>query len=143
GLSLAALCGAFLYERGRLPSVAFLTIGLAMVTLVYTLSLIWELGLEPSEDSGRIFGIFLVATVSLAHASLLLLIKSENQLISYVQNVTLLMIALVALVIISLIVELEFVEDNDRIMRLLGVLGILDGLGTIVTPLLYVIYRRK
>lgn len=142
GFSLAALCGAFLYERNRVRSVANVTMTTAMVSLIYTLVLIWE-GVEPSEDTIRAWGVLLVVSFSLAHASLLLLIRPAHDVVRGVQYATLAFITLVALIVISLIVEFEAVEDNEVLMRTLGVFGILDGLGTIVTPLVYVMYGRS
>ncbi len=142
GFSLAALCGAFLYERNRVRSVANVTMTTAMVSLIYTLVLIWE-GVEPSEDTIRAWGVLLVVSFSLAHASLLLLIRPAHDVVRGVQYATLAFITLVALIVISLILEFEAVEDNEVLMRTLGVFGILDGLGTVVTPLVYVMYGRS
>jgi len=141
GFSLAALCGSFLNERNRVSSMGNITMAIAMVTLIYTLFLIWE-GIEPGEYTMRAWGVLFVLTFSLAHASLILLVRPTHTLVRSVRYATLAFIALVTLILITLILDLQAVTDNEVLMRTLGVFAILDGLGTIVMPLLYVIYGR-
>jgi membrane protein CcdC involved in cytochrome C biogenesis len=77
--------------------------------------------------------IFIILTVAIAHTSLLLQIKPKTKNIKYSMIVTIFFISTVTLMLIrSTLKEYDTTEIEGR---LIGVLFILDVLGTVVTPI--------
>ncbi len=132
--SLAGLCNAALYEKGKAKSFAMTGIIINIFSFVLTLILIWnERGL--SSDLDKILYTLWVLSVASAHVSLLLLIDSIDAKVNVARMMTFFFIALIAGYIILAIYEvISFQEINVRVF---GVLVILDALGTIITPILH------
>jgi len=86
----------------------------------------------------KVFGIFGILSFSFAHANLLLLLgQRRNTVVLGLLYTTVAIIALVALLIcLPIATEGDIPGSNgDGYWRLLGVLAILDVLGTIVLPI--------
>jgi len=132
GFSLTALCNSALYDKHRY--VPFSTTGMivAAIGFLITTLAIWEI-LDFSEI-WKVIIISIILSVSIAHSSLLLLIKSRKTIVNVSLMLTLLFISIVALMLIILVLS-EFDMDFEFYYRLLGVFAILDVLGTIVTPI--------
>ncbi len=133
--SLTSLCCAALYETKRLTPVAISGMLCSALALVLSLWMIWmwEQSVNDTVTWKATFIAGIVA-MSLAHGSLLLLVPSPTALIRHVRSATLTTMSL----IVAFLVYLIIMEDMPEFFyRLLGVLAILDALGTILTPLLF------
>jgi|TARA_Y100000034_G_scaffold52863_1_gene64956 hypothetical protein len=131
GFSLTALCSSTLYEKHRYVPFSATGMIVAVVGFFITTLAIWEI--LDFEDIWKVIIISIILSVSIAHSSLLLLIKSRKTIVNVLLMLTLLFISIVALMLIIFV--LGFDMDFEFYYRLLGVFAILDVLGTIVTPI--------
>lgn len=135
GYSLTGLCCATLYEKKRAMPFAIAGMVISAAGLVYTLLIIWPL---LSDQSWRALITLIILAISSAHVCLLLLISAKNRTVRYALSATLLFIGVVAIMLIAF--TFNDYSYGDFFFRLLGVFGILDALGTIITPILTKIY---
>lgn len=140
GYSLTGLCCSILYERKSALILAIFGMAVAIIGFLYTVLSIWEL--INFKNVFETLIIFIIITASTAHASLLLLIKYNKSSIKNVLFGTLTFIFIVALMLIMLVLNDKHHID-EFYYRLLGVVAILDVLGTIVAPVLNKIYSAK
>ena len=98
-----------------------------------TVGAIWEI--IDFDDALKPAIIFIILALSIAHSSLLLLARSDKNLVNTSLTATIVFNIIVALMLIYLIL-VEFDDVDEFYFRLLGVFAVLDVLGTIVTPLL-------
>ncbi len=132
--SLAGLCNAALYEKGKAKSFAMAGIIITIVSFVVTLILIWsERGLPNGFE--KILYVSWVLSVASAHVSLLLLIDSVDGKVNIARMMTFFFIVAICVYIFLYIYEV--IKFTDFNVRLFGVIVILDALGTIVTPILH------
>lgn len=136
GFSLTGLCCATLLNRKRFSAFAIIGMIISVLGFLFITSLIWEIiDWDSSNIISRIVIIVIIIAVSTAHASLLLLIKSDKTIVNVSLSTTLLFLSLVALELIVLVINVFWDVENVWV-RILGVFAILDVLGTIVTPIL-------
>lgn len=136
GFSLTGLCCATLLEKKRFSAFAIFGMVVSIFGFLFITSLIWEIIDWNSFDSiWKVMIITIILAFSTAHASLLLLIKSNKTIVNVSLATTLLFLSLVALELIILTIG-EFRLIDNIWWRILGVFAILDVLGTIVTPIL-------
>lgn len=139
GFSITALCHLAVVGR-TLRIVGFVGIAVSALAFISGAILIWrswESWSEVWELTLKTFAVFAIAAASLAHANLLLLLgERRNQVVRIGLWVTLGLIALLAvLIILPIVTEGEIPGDNgEPYWRALGVVAILDVLGTIVLP---------
>ncbi len=139
GFSVTALCHLAVVGRA-LRIVGFVGIGMSLLALITGTVLIW--GSWDNWNGGwdellKAFAVAAILAVSLAHANLLLLLEGRRSVVVRVGlYVTVAMIGLLALLIIlPIVTEGEIPGDNgEPYFRFLGVVAILDALGTIVLP---------
>lgn len=128
--SLTGLCSSVLYGRKKYITFAFLGIIVSVLGFLMTVGTIWKIvdfnGVWKSVE------IFIILAFSIAHSSLLLLARSDKNLINSCITATIGFIIAVALILIYLVLA----KDEVIYYRLLGVFAVLDVLGTIVTPIL-------
>ena len=127
--SLAGLCcSTILNTKFKIFSILGIMIsGLCMAALLYT---IWNY--EKIEHYDMLLSL-VVLTATCAHISLILLTKTSTQTTIFVLWATVIFISTVGGMLLLLIWRSE---QGDFFYRLLGVFGILDVLGTIITPIL-------
>ena len=132
--SLFGLCISALYEKKKFPVFVFVSTGIIFAGFIYTLGIIWGV-FEPFDDGivARWTLIALLVPGSLAQSSLLLMLPSSTATTGLIRGVTLVTIGVVAVMLVVLI--LRFENINEFYYRLLGVLGVLDVLGTIAVPI--------
>jgi hypothetical protein len=131
GYSLTALCSATIYNRNALRVFSIIGMGVTAIGFVVTIIPIWEF--IEIDDIWKTMIIFIILTVAIAHTSLLLQIKPKTKNIKYSMIVTIFFISTVTLMLIrSTLKEYDTTEIEGR---LIGVLFILDVLGTVVTPI--------
>lgn len=122
--------------HARFRIFAWLSIGCSIVALCLLLTLIWlDFDYGPWEATG----IFAVLAFSTAHISLLLPTRPLPTWLGTLIGCTVLCVAVVASLLIALIGVEDFADrvGSDGIFwRFLGVLAILDVLGTIVIPIM-------
>ena len=135
GFSITVLCHLAVVGRA-LRAVGFVGVAVSGVALVIGLLLIWGEA-SFSDDLWKAFGTFGVLSVSFAHANLLLLLgQRRNTVVRVLLFATVACVGLVALLIcLPILTEGDIPGDNgDAYWRLLGVVAILDVLGSIVLP---------
>ena len=147
GFSITALC--HLAVVGRAPRlVGYIGVGVSGVALLLGLVLLWrswENWSDVWEATLKAFVILAIVAVSLAQANLLLLLAGRrHRAVRIGLIVTLVCIALiVALVSPPIITDGDIPgEHGDIYWRLVGVVAILDALGTIVVPVLGRVFRE-
>ena len=147
GFSITALC--HLAVVGRAPRlVGFVGVGVSGVALLLGLVLLWrtwENWNDVWEATLKAFVILAILAVSLAQANLLLLLAGRrHRAVRIGLIVTLVCIALiVALVSPPILTNGDIPGDNgDIYWRFVGVVAILDALGTIVVPVLGRVFRE-
>jgi len=138
GFSITALCHLAVVGRA-LRVVGFVGIAASGLALITGVVLIW--GSWDNWNSGweallKSFAVLGVLSLSLAHANLLLLLGDRpSPLIRYGLITTVALIGLLALfIILPIVTDGRIPGDNDVYWRILGVVAILDVLGTIVLP---------
>lgn len=126
---LAMACAAFL-ERKRIKWLGFAGIAAAVIAALLSITVIW---MEIQDrDFIRVIITFVVAAVGMAHAFLLVLPKLDaNQ--EWVQKASSSVIGTLCTMLIILVWG-DF--NSEWYARILGVLGILTGLVTLVVPLM-------
>ena len=142
GYSLTGLCCSVLFERRTYTGLAVAGMALSVLGFLFTLLVIWEALDMESEYTWKGLFLFLILAFSSAHASLLLLIRSDSGIVKGVLAATIVFIAVVA----GMLVWFTFTGfdiEEEFFYRLLGVFAILDVLGTIVTPILHKVYSGK
>ncbi len=140
GFSITALCHLAVFGRA-LRIVGFVGVAMSALALATGTVLIWGSWDNWSsvwENVLKYFAVFAVLAVSLAHANLLLLLEErKSPILRTGLFVTVGLIALLALLIIlPIVTDGRIPGDNDSYWRVVGVVAILDALGTIVLPVL-------
>ncbi len=139
GFSLLGLASAASINKPKLATFSKAGMIFSVIGLILTITIIWEL-LDP-DDTWMTTVMFLILSFSFAHISLLLLITPKTKGVQTVLTATVVCIGIVAVMLIKTTFN-EF-NDGDFYLRLLGVFGILDALGTITTPILNKISDSK
>lgn len=136
GFSLTALCGAVWYDRGRRLPLAYATMGASAAGLGYTVLVIWDVIRVRGFDFTPLkpMVILIILSLTFAHASLLALNLGRKVEVDRVAYATIGVTGFLALIFMGLVL-FEWNVDED-FFRLVGVVGILAALGTVVTPLL-------
>jgi hypothetical protein len=146
GFSLTALCHLAIASR-PVRVVGFVGIGVSLVALMLGVLLIWLSwgGSSPVTDEIlRWFAISGVVALSLAQANLLLLLAGRRHpVVRIALGVTLAAIAGVALLaILPILTNGEIPGTNgDAYARTIGVVAIIDALGTVVLPVVALFLR--
>lgn len=130
GFSLTSLAGAALYDRRHLLLLSYAVMAASLLGFVLGIFEIWG-------DHEEIWLLKLSTSVaivafSLAHISILMLGRFREKLVKYCLYATIGAIVSLATVLISMI---NFELDETGFFRLLGVLAILDVLGSISVPI--------
>lgn len=128
--SLAGLCCATIWEtRYKWFSI----VGISIVTITMSLLLYTIWWWERLENFNMVLT-FVILSATCAHIALTLLTQHPTRLVSWVLGLTVFFIALLGLMLIVLV----WYDDtiSEAFYRLLGVCGILDVLGTIISPII-------
>ena len=131
GLASAAGVGSTRWWWWRpLPYVGIASSAAALTVIIL---LIWDLwGHSPGERDFKLVAFFVVVALSIAHLSLLAAVQRTSGLLRWCRTVTFIAIVAVAVFLIVGILNLpDFDEEWRLYLRLLGVLLILDVLGTL------------
>jgi hypothetical protein len=133
GYSLTALCNSVLWEKKPNHLMALLGMIVSMLALLVTVATIWEItGLN---DYWKPCLSLMVLSVATGHASLLLATcDSPNSGVRIALLLTITFIGSVAGIFLYMIFNVNLL--GTEIYRLLGVVAVLDALGTLVTPIL-------
>ena len=132
GYSLSGLCSTTILKKEPIRMLAYTGMVVAVMGFILAILGIWEIvGID---DIWKLIMIFVISSFALAHISLLLTLWPQKLAIQYLLGLTIFFVMVVAIMLIDATLQ-EF--NNDEIFfRLLGVVAILDVLGTIVTPIL-------
>ena len=133
GYSLTGLCTSILYDQKKYIPLTLSGIIVSILGFLTAFVLIWEIS-----DFDYILNaaiIFIILALSIAHISLLLLIRSDKKVINASLAATIVFITIVALMLTYLPLS-DFDDVDEFYYRILGVFAVLDVLGTIVTPIL-------
>ena len=130
GFSLIGLGFSSLYESKKLPLFSISGLILTVLSFITAILEIWDIS---PFNTWKATLIFIILGASFLQASLILLAKSDKFIVDVSVLSTMFFISVVAILLIAYIL----VEDVGEIyFRILGAVAILDGLGTIVTPIL-------
>ena len=131
--SLTGLAGADLVARGRAAWLGMLGVALSGVGFLTAATLIWG---DLSWDLFRAAWSAGVLAVAAAHATVLVPRREEGdgKVVTVVLNATFGLIALLAGMLVSVI--LAEGDVGEGFFRLLGVVAVLDVLGTLLVPIL-------
>jgi hypothetical protein len=146
GFAITSLCHLAVVGRS-LRVVGFAGIGASALALIAGAVLVWrpwDNWSEGWESTLKAFAVLGITAASLAQANLLLLLAGRRKSVVRIGVfVTVGLIALLALLLFPpIITEGEIPGDNgDAYWRFVGVVAILDVLGTIVIPVLGRVYR--
>jgi len=139
--SITALCHLAVVGR-TLRAVGFAGIAVSLAAFVTGALLIWrswESWNDGWETALRVFAVLAILAASIAHANLLLLLaERRNPVVRTGLLITVGLIALLALLLSLTIATNGDIpgENGEAYWRFVGVVGILDVLGTIVLPVL-------
>lgn len=132
GYSLTGLCSAMLQKYPRYKM--FSNIGMLVAFLGFIVATLFTWEILDMDDIWEVVIIFIVLSIGIAHASLLLQIKPKSKQLKIIRSLTIGFIAIVTLMLIRSTIG-NF-NESDLYYRLLGVFAILDVLGSIATPIL-------
>lgn len=135
--SLTGLCCAVLADQHQY--IVFGGIGIAISIAGAVFAILTNWGVVTGWEiliKGRFF--FLTVAVAFGHAALLLMINTTNNLVRSSRIATLVIIALVAGMLLAFTV---FPDSIVYAWTILGILAVLDALGTIATPVLHLATR--
>ncbi len=135
--SLMGLVAAAYHEKNKQSLLGKTGIIASVVAFILSLFLIWE-WIDPDIVYKIAFISFVVAP-SIAHACLLFFIETDHPTTSMVRKVTIGLICVTAFFLIGGIM-IEF-DWGSLFWRLIGIVGILNVLGTIATPIIHKIVR--
>lgn len=141
GFSITALCHLAVAGRA-LRVVGYVGIAMSAAALITGAILIWGGWLNWGQEWEillKTFAVVAILAVSLAHANLLLLLEGRrSRLVRIGLFTTVAMIGLLAiLIILPIVTDGRIPGDNgEPYFRFLGVVAILDALGTIVLPVI-------
>ncbi|WP_213815077.1 hypothetical protein [Glaciihabitans sp. dw_435] len=143
GFAVTSLCHLAVVGR-RIQLVGFVGIAVSAAAAVVGLVLVWtdwsNVG-DWIEGWLRALGVLATIAFSLAHANLLLLLAARrNRPFRAALYATLVMIALLA-ILICLPILISGFDGGDGYWRFVGVIAILDVLGTIVVPVVGIFVR--
>jgi hypothetical protein len=113
--------------------------GLSVISFLLSLEVLWQV--FQSNTINELFMVITFFALAFAHISLILLLKIESVTIRYVFYSTVIFIFLISIMLSALV--LFHIEDEDLFLRLIGVVAILDVLGTISIPLLSIMIKRE
>ena len=127
--SLAGLCCATVFDT-RYRWFSIFSIGIVLITLGLLLYTIWWW--ERLHDFNLVLT-FVILSATCSHIALTLLTQNPTRLVSWVLGFTVLFITLLGLMLVVLV---WYDDISETFYRLLGVVCILDVLGTIISPIL-------
>ena len=132
--SLTGLGAAVRFDRRRFVAVGVGGVAASALSLVMSLVGIWGEEVWDNETFLRQLGTAIVLAVTFGYVSLMLLVRPRHAGVSVVLAATVGLAVLIAAILIWMIWG-DF-EPASGMFRLLGALGILATLGTLVTPIL-------
>ena len=130
--SIAGLIFSILYEKRKLLLFSISGLGITIFGFIINVLYIWKI--VDGEFYYKTFLIFSIILFSSLHASLILLVKSEKNLVNIFKFFTIFMISIVTIMLIILVLSISTdLNLGEWYYRILGVMAVLDGLGTILT----------
>ena len=137
--SFTGLCCAVLADQRQFRVFGGLGIGASVAGALFAILTNWEIvmGWEIL-IKGRFS--FLIVAFAFGHAALLLMISTTNSLVRLSRIVTLSIFALVTALLLAITLNPQWIAYAWAI---LGVLGVVDVLGTIATPILHLATRES
>ncbi|MBM3926576.1 MAG: DUF4337 domain-containing protein [SAR202 cluster bacterium] len=130
--SLTGLGSAAPLERSRLSAFWYLGIALAVVGFVFFVIGIWSEWVE-KEHYGNSMGTIAIFSFSFAQVGMLSLVRLKGT-----ARVLTPVTAIIIFILASMVSAMMFVDniDDGEYLRAVGVLAVLDALGTVTIPLL-------
>jgi hypothetical protein len=134
--SVLSLCDLAVLGR-RLQLVGITGILVNAIALVFGLILVWGDVTGPeSEFLWKTFGLAAIVGVSLAHATLLLLLGERRQPVVRIGLWVTVGLIAILIILLALLILTDGEVGTDAYGRLVGTVAILDVLGTIVVPVM-------
>jgi ribbon-helix-helix protein len=135
--SLLALC-CMVVLGGRFQPAGVLGLMVVALTTLFTLLLIWAADDSGAEDAFQAWGVCVTVAISVAHVCLLLGLAGRRTSLAWLMWLTVALVALLAGLVSAMILGWD---GSDATWRFLGVVAILDVLGTLVAVALGVFGR--
>jgi len=127
--SVVTLC-CLVVVGGRFEPVGVLGFLFALATAGLALLMVWGRSEDLIDDLYRLFGVGVTASLTLAQISLLLGLAGARRSIARLMWATIVLAVLVGSMVSAMITGYDV---SDGFLRALGIIGILDVLGTLVT----------
>jgi len=121
------------FRKGNLK--LFTCGGLILTIIAFITNFLFTWGIIDNEPYIRVIGAVFIIGISLLHISLLWLLKNEKIIVDVSLFFTIIMITIVAVLLVILVL-LDSVDFGEIYFRTLGAFAILDGVGTVVTPII-------
>ena len=137
--SLLGFCCSFQQNRKNFKWLSIVGILFSLIALFLSIYAIW--GIDMGKFFWKVTGISTITAFSIAHVSLILLIKPKSKAAKYTLITTIVFIIIVTGLLINAVI-CDF-DLADRCLRILGVFVILDVLGTITTPIMNILVEKK
>ena len=129
--SVTSLGCAAAHEKLRMVILARIGLGVSLLGLILYVPGIWADWFH-SQEYAKTVGVLAVASFSIAHVCLLSMANLDSRF-RRVFRAAVASIFMLALLVCRLII---FEDSGERMMRIMGVVGILDGCTTLVIPIL-------
>jgi hypothetical protein len=127
--SVVTLC-CLVVVGGRFQLIGFVGLLLTLVTAVLGLVLTWANTDEIFDDMGETFGVAITWSLTLAQICLLLGLAGERRKLAPMMWTTTVLSVLVGSMVSAMVYEYD---PADGFLRTLGIIAILDVLGTLIT----------
>jgi hypothetical protein len=140
GFSISGLASSTAYEKAKDKFIPIVGLIITIISVIYFELVVWEITIFKltSDLAWQLPIILILLSVSSGHISLLMLISSEEDVVKMSKMGT---------IVVSLIMDALFinniVSDLNISWKVITVIGILVILGTIITPLLNILNKKK
>ncbi len=131
--SLAGLCSSTVADIERYRKVSIAGAISSIVAFQLVIGAIWEL--MEMDWFGKPIVVSIILAIALAHIALLLWIKPRSSLVSRIRSWTVISIVVLTLLLVIGVIAESF--EFDFFIRMVGVVAILDVLGTVLVPILH------
>ena len=141
--SLTGLCCTPMLNRPELRALGICGIAASILGGVFVIITNFLLFYVIDNGGGGVFiligrFLFLIIAISIAHISLLMIIKTNHSLVIIARWCTIAAIGVVALLLLASTLTLNTMQESWRLFLISGILNVV---GTIVTPILHLITK--
>lgn len=143
--SLMGLADSVILKKSNLRPFAYVAIATTIFTFLRATAMTWFSEWFNLRDANTLkisISLWLIS-FSFAHISLLLTVVTKTRVVLFTQLATIVSVILVAGQVLYLIYTDACLSNPEAFFKAMGVFGILDAVGTIVTPLLNRVVKKR